>query len=99
AIQQETVTAGVASKLGFSTQPSNTTAGISIAPAVTVQVRDTYGNPIITSTASIAMAIGTNPGSGTLSGTRTLSAVNGIATFSDLSIDKSGTGYKLGAST
>src|SRR6185437_10098239 len=42
--------------------------------------------------------IGTNPGSGTLSGTTTVAAVNGVATFAGLSIDKSGNGYTLTAS-
>jgi hypothetical protein len=32
---------------------------------------------------------------GTLSGTRTVTAVNGVATFSDLSIDQPGNGYTL----
>jgi hypothetical protein len=32
---------------------------------------------------------------GTLSGTKTVNAVNGVATFSDLSIDQVGNGYTL----
>ena len=44
------------------------------------------------------MAIGTNPGGGTLSGTTTVAAVAGVATFSNLSIDKVGNGYTLTAS-
>jgi len=39
------------------------------------------------------------PGGGTLSGTTTLSAVSGVATFSNLSIDKSGAGYTLTAAS
>ena len=46
---------------------------------------------------SVTLAIGTNPGSGTLSGTVTVAAVNGVATFSNLSINKAGTGYTLTA--
>jgi hypothetical protein len=45
------------------------------------------------------MAIGTNPGGGTLSGTLTRSAVAGVATFTDLSINQSGTGYTLRATS
>ena len=44
------------------------------------------------------VAIGTNPGSGTLSGTATVATVNGVASFADLSINRSGTGYTLAAS-
>src|SRR3989449_404447 len=52
----------------------------------------------MTATTSITVAIGTNPASGTLSGTTTVAAVSGVATFSDLSIDKAGTGYTVTAS-
>jgi hypothetical protein len=45
------------------------------------------------------VAIGTNPGGGTLSGTKTRSAVGGTATFNDLSIDRAGTGYTLTAAS
>ncbi|HKA58962.1 MAG TPA: hypothetical protein VKD28_10140, partial [Gemmatimonadales bacterium] len=38
-----------------------------------------------------------NPGGGTLSGTKTANASAGVATFSTLSIDKAGTGYRLAA--
>jgi len=53
---------------------------------------------VTTATTSITVAIGTNPASGTLSGTTTVAAVSGVATFSHLSIDKAGTGYTLTAS-
>src|SRR5438128_8376932 len=43
------------------------------------------------------MSIGTNPSTGTLSGTKTVAAVAGVATFPGLSIDKAGTGYTLTA--
>ena len=39
------------------------------------------------------------PGGGTLSGTTTVSAVNGVAVFSNLSIDKTGDGYTLTATS
>jgi len=93
------ITAGTATQLVFGTQPSNTQAGSSITPAVTVEVEDANGNVVTSSTVSIAMAIGTNPGGGTLSGTTPVSAVNGVATFSNLSINKVGTGYTLAASS
>ncbi len=87
-----------ASKLGFTTQPSNTAAGASVSPAVVVTVQDANGNTVTTATNSITMSIGTNPSGGTLSGTVTASAVAGVATFSALSINKAGTGYTLSAS-
>ena len=92
------ITAGAASRLVFGTQPSSVPVGAPITPAVTVQILDALGN-LTTSTASVTMAIGTNPGGGTLSGTVTRAAVAGVATFNDLSINKAGTGYTLTASS
>ena len=93
------ITAGTATQLVFGQQPTNTVAGVSISPAVTLLVEDANGNVVTGSTASITVAIGTNPGGGTLSGTKTVSAVSGVATFSALSIDKTGTGYTLTATS
>ncbi len=92
------VNPGAANKLAFTGQPSNTQAGAPIAPAVVAEIQDQFGNRV-TSTNNVTMAIGTNPNSGTLSGTLQQAAVNGDATFSDLSIDKTGNGYTIGAST
>jgi hypothetical protein len=92
------VTAGTATKLAFTVQPSNVTAGISIAPAVQVSIEDALGNLATTATNQITIAIGTNPSAGTLSGTAQVNAVAGVATFSTLSINNAGTGYTLGVS-
>jgi hypothetical protein len=78
-------------------QPSNVALGASIAPAVQVSVDDTNGNVVTTATNAVTIAIGTNPGGGTLSGTLTANAVAGVASFSTLSINKGGTGYTLTA--
>jgi adhesin/invasin len=94
-----TVNPAAANKVAWSQQPSNTGGGSTISPSPTVSVQDQYGNTITSSSASITVAIGTNPSGGTLSGTTTVSAVNGVATFSGLSINKSGTGYTLAASS
>src|SRR5204862_8147136 len=40
-------------------------------------------------------ALGGNPGGSTLSGTTPVAAVGGVATFVDLSVNKTGTGYTL----
>ena len=45
----------------------------------------------------MTIAIGTNSGGGTLSGTLTVAAVAGVATFNNLSIDRPGAGYTLTA--
>ncbi|MEP7325463.1 MAG: Ig-like domain repeat protein [Gemmatimonadota bacterium] len=90
-----TLGAGGATKLGFGVQPTNSAAGAAISPAVTVLVQDASGNTVSGATNAVTIAIAANPSSGILSGTFTVNASNGVATFSDLSIDKAGTGYTL----
>jgi hypothetical protein len=92
------ITAGTANRLVFGQSPTTTAGGASMSPAVTVQIQDVNSN-LTTSTATVALAIGTNPGGGTLSGTVSAAAVGGVATFSNLSINKMGTGYTLVASS
>ncbi len=98
------VVAGAASKLGFTAQPgaSVVTQAFAVQPVVAIQ--DAGGNTVTTgasSTATVTLAIGSNPGAGTLTCTGGLSkvAVAGIATFSGCSIDRAGTGYTLVASS
>ena len=93
-----TASAGSAIRLAFTQIPVNTAADGAITPAVRVAIQDADGNPVTSATDAITIAIGSNPAGGTLSGTTTVGAVNGVATFADLSIDKSGNGYTLTAS-
>ena len=92
------ITPGPAAELVFSVQPVATSDAAPITPAVKVTARDAFGNIATQFTGNVTVAIGTNPGAGTLSGTKTLAATNGVATFSDLSIDNIGAGYTLAAS-
>jgi outer membrane protein assembly factor BamB len=93
-------TIGPATKLAFIQGPSNTAAGATITPAVTVAVEDANGNVETSDNATqVSLAIGTNPASGTLSGGSAVTVASGVATFSGLSIDKAGTGYTLTASS
>src|SRR5207249_1571939 len=91
------ITAGTATELVFSVQPSTTMAGAAITPADQVTAQDGNGITATGFTGNITVAIGTNPSSGALTGTLTRAAVSGVATFSGLSIDKAGTGYTLTA--
>src|SRR5256884_3705336 len=91
------ITAGTATQLVFSVQPSTTPAGAAITPAVQVTALDAQGSTAAGFTGNVTVAIGTNPGTGTLGGTLTHAAVGGVATFANLSIDKVGTGYTLTA--
>jgi hypothetical protein len=64
---------------------------------VTVRILDSDNAVDTNATGNITVAIGTNPGGGTLSGTLTQAAVAGVATFNDLSINNDGSGYTLTA--
>jgi hypothetical protein len=88
-----------ATHLVFTVQPSNTTAGSTISPAVQVTAKDDLENTVTTFSGTITVALGANPGGGTLAGTKSVAAVNGVATFSTLSINNPGTGYTLVATT
>src|SRR5207302_10051424 len=93
-----TVTAGTATELVFSTEPGTTVANHQISPAVKVRALDAFGNVAAGFTGAVGIALGSNPGGATLSGTTPVAAVSGVATFFDLSVDKAGTGYTLTAS-
>ena len=88
-----------ATKLGFVTQPGNSTSGSGLAGPPTVVVQDTFGNTITSSTASITVSIASNPGGGSLSGTTARNASFGVAAFTGLSINQPANGYTLSAAS
>jgi hypothetical protein len=87
-----------AAQLAFTSQPTNANSGEAITPAVRVEVQDAGGNLVTAATHTVSLTIGTNTGGGVLSGTTEMSAVSGVATFDDISIDLPGAGYTLVAS-
>lgn len=91
-----TVAERAAVSLAFTDQPDDATAGQQLAP-VKVAVRDETGATVTSATDAVTLSLENNPGSGLLSGTLTVNAVAGVATFSNLRIDKSGAGYTLSA--
>lgn len=89
---------GPASRLVFSAQPSTAVSNATLSPAIRVSVQDAFGNVVTGDTRTVSLALGNNPGFGTLSGTTSVAASAGLATFSDLSLDRTGSGYTLVAS-
>jgi len=84
--------------LVFTVQPRTTLPLVAIAPPVQVTAEDAFGNAVASFGDSVTIVIGHNGGTlmpGTLSGTKTVAAVNGVASFGDLSIDQLGNGYTL----
>lgn len=82
----------LSTSLVFTTQPTFAQTGATMS-SVVVTARDSAGNTDTNYTGNVTVAIYTNPtgGPGTLSGTLTVTAVSGVATFSTLSIDTLGT--------
>jgi hypothetical protein len=84
-------------RLAFIVQPTDAERHEVIRPAIRVALRDEDGNPRVSFTGSVTIALGANSARGKLKGTFTKRAVAGIATFDDLEIDRAGR-YTLVAS-
>jgi hypothetical protein len=102
---RSTVTGACA--LRFTTQPQDARVGQTITgtafdpagPAVAVSVVDGDGNVVTNSTAPVTVALGLGaPAAATLSGTKTVDAVAGVARFTNLKINLSGS-YTLAATS
>ena len=83
---------GLASQMTIQTEPPASVAAGSPF-GLTVQVEDSQGNPV--SGGTVTVGLGNNPGGATLGGTFTATVVDGVATFSDLTLSQPGTGYTL----
>ena len=83
--------------LAIRQQPTNANAGDVITPAVRVATVNSLGNTVTSGNAQVTLSIMTGSGTAgaSLGGTRTVQAVNGEATFSNLRIDSVGAGYQL----
>jgi hypothetical protein len=94
------VNPGAATHLVFGQQPTNAGVGAVISPAVTVRVLDQFNNLVTNdNTDQVTLTLGANPGGGTLSGSNPVTVSGGVATFSNLSINQTGNGYTLVASS
>jgi hypothetical protein len=95
-----TIQPGAATQLVFTVQPPATpTAGATLTPAIQVSVEDGLSNLVTgDSTTAVSVALTGSPAGVTLSGTLTRTASSGVATFGDLSVNKTGT-YTLTATS
>ena len=85
-----------ATQLEFQNQPGTGAAGSPIPP-VRVEVQNSQGGTVSQGSVAVTVALAYNPTGATLSGTLTVGASNGVATFSDLRVNQAGTGYTLRA--
>ncbi|HUO09550.1 MAG TPA: Ig-like domain repeat protein [Phycisphaerae bacterium] len=79
----------------FTQQPSTALPHHAIVPAITVTIEDQFGSILTTDNANITLSVASGPG--TIGGTVTVTAVNGVATFSNISLSAAGN-YTLSAS-
>ena len=79
---------GPASAAVFQRQPSGAASGSVIARQPILRITDAFGNRITSATNTVTAAIAS--GSGTLSGTTSVAAVNGVASFTNLAITGTG---------
>jgi Tol biopolymer transport system component len=95
------VVAQTPTKLAYSVQPAGASAGLAFTTQPVVQVLDAENNVVTAFTGSVSVAIkaGTGRAGAILSGTTSVNAVAGVATFSGLSIDKANAGYVLTATS
>jgi len=98
-----TFTPAAAAKLAFTADPPPppSTTAVGATFGATVQVQDTYGNlvPGATNTITVAIKAGTGAAGATLGGTVSGAATAGQRAFSNLTVDRSGLGYRLSATS
>lgn len=88
------VSPGAATQLVFTTEPPATVVA-GAALGFTIAAEDAFGNVDTSYTQNVTAALAYSPGSGTLGGTLSAAVASGMATFSNLLLDTSGSGYLL----
>lgn len=83
-----TIVPDAGNTLAFDTQPAGGAAGVVWSPQPVVHILDSGGSLLTTGTAAVTLTL--TAGGGSLLGTSTVSAVGGVATFSDLKMENVG---------
>jgi hypothetical protein len=92
------LTSSTATQVVITTQPATSvTAGSAFG--LTVTVEDSQGDVVTGYSGSVTIALFANPGSATLGGTVTVNVVDGVATFTDLTLTAADSGYTLVATS
>jgi hypothetical protein len=86
---------GVATHLVFTVQPQTTQATVAMATPVIVKAEDGVGAVDTSYSDVITLSFSANPDGASLGGNFSVNAINGVATFSNLTVDKADTGYVL----
>jgi hypothetical protein len=73
---------GPATTLSFLNTPVELADNLPVAPAISVELRDAYGNRATRSTANVTISLNQAPPNTTIGGTTEVQTVGGVATFS-----------------
>jgi streptogramin lyase len=92
------VSPAAAVKLAITTQPPSSVA-VNAGFSFIAAVEDAYGNVVPSASNSVTVALANNPTRARLSGTTKVTASQGLATFTGLSLNKVGSGYTLQVTT
>jgi hypothetical protein len=93
-----TVTPASATQLVITQQPPSTVK-VSTPFSMQASIEDAYGNVVTTASGTVSVAFANNPTGATLGGTLTVTTSGGVASFTNLMINKTGSGYTLQVSS
>src|SRR5262249_975853 len=93
-----TVTPAAATQLVITQQPP-ATVQVNKAFALKASIEDVYGNVVTNSSGTVSVAFANNPSAATLGGTRSVTVSQGMAGFTNVTLNKIGPGYTLRASS
>jgi streptogramin lyase len=88
-----TVTPALATQLVITQEPP-ATVKVSSPFSMQASIEDQYGN-VVTNASTVSVAFASNPTGATLGGTLSVTASGGVASFTNLTINKTGSGYTL----
>lgn len=86
-----------AKRLVFIAYPTGGFEGLPFAVQPVVRAEDNEGNLAVNFNGAVILYLANNPAGGALQGSLLTNAVNGVATFSGVSINKAGENYQLAA--
>jgi alpha-tubulin suppressor-like RCC1 family protein len=93
----ELVVNQAATKLAFTVEPTNSVAGAPMNPAIQVEIRDAGGARVTTARNAVTLDFPASSNGATIGGTRTVNAIDGVASFSGIWLDKAFESYQLAA--
>lgn len=85
-----TINPAAAAKLVFVQSPSSGSVGQTLAPSVSVAVEDQFGNVVTANRSTVTISVGSGSAGFSAGSTTSVTAVNGIATFSNLTLGTAG---------